>query len=814
MKITLTNFRCYKQSTTFEFIDVGSVLISGPSGKGKSSILMGIDFALYNKGGKNIIHYGETKCKVEFVFKDLKIVRTRNPSRLVVNDAYEDDIGQQIINNFFGKNFDVTGYISQNASDSFISKNPNTKRDFLESVKFENENLSEKKEKLEGIIKSTRQDLDKTIGKIEIARKMLLSEPTPVAFPIPKMKNKELAIKNENTNLKNAETRLKKATNKIHAIEVELQDLRVAQTYLNGKDENLSQICKQIEDMSLEASQYDFIGDAELLMKQKKLEILKANTTLLRLIHQKEEDELRLKNMKETEVNDIQKTIDGLRNSLWKEYSKEDTLSIIENNEDALKDINRIKTLKKGLNILKDIELLEKDKKDACDALEKTNQQIQSLKILVCPSCNKNLLLEDGALVLTTSFTERKGEEEDDEMALKRRRDQLTKKLKSLELDIFSYQDSVKRNKKIEEEITTIKDQYEEELDEAELSSDLSDIQAYYKSQISLENKMKDYQQRLEKGILSSSYNSYSRDFSSLCEKINTLQKKYPAFDDDKEEEEGKEENEDELRDFIEKENFKRNKLEGLSSSIKTQEKLKKHLMTQIEAYQTNYKEKYPVMADENNLLSELQNLKEEKEIIEGKLAGHTLCLKEIDNYLNYKKSLELYNKQTEMISELEEQEREESNKHTKAKMVKQDLLESEHIALSNTVKDINATANIFLQEFFEDPIFANLSCFKEDKKKNDKPQIYLDIKYKHMETSLVALSGGEYARVNLAFTLALAKIFNTPLLLLDETLSSLDEDIADVVFTSIKRHFNNIAVISILHQVSSEGDFDEVIKL
>ena len=82
------------------------------------------------------------------------------------------------------------------------------------------------------------------------------------------------------------------------------------------------------------------------------------------------------------------------------------------------------------------------------------------------------------------------------------------------------------------------------------------------------------------------------------------------------------------------------------------------------------------------------------------------------------------------------------------------------------------------------------------------------------METSLLDLSGGEYARVNLAFTLALAKIFNTPLLLLDETLSSLDEDIADVVFTSIKRHFNNIPVISILHQVSSEGDFDEVIKL
>lgn len=807
MKITLTNFRCYKESTTFEFIDVGSVLISGPSGRGKSSILMGIDFALYNKGGRNIIYYGETKCRVEFVFKDLKIVRTRNPSRLVVNDVYEDDIGQQIINNFFGKNFDVTGYISQNASESFISKKPNVKRDFLESVKFENENLSEKKEKLESIIKSTRQDLDKTIGKLEIAGKMLPPEPTPVAFPIPKVKNKELAIKNENTALKNAESRLKKAVKKITAIEAELQDLRVAQTYLNGKDENLSQICKQIDELSLEASKHDFIGEPELQSKQKKLEVLKANTTLLRLMHQKEEDELRLKNMKQNEVNDIQKSIDALKNSLWKEYSKEDALSIIENNEDALKDINRIKSLKKGLNVLKDIEVLEKDKNEASEALEKTNQQIQSLKILVCPSCDKNLLLENGSLVL--SSTEKKDEDDEDEMALKRRKEQLQKKIKSLELDIFSYQDSVKRNKKIEDEIATIKGQYEEELDETELSSDLAEIQAYYKSQINLENKLKDHQQRLEKGILSSSYNSYSRDFASLCEKINHLQKKYPAFNNEEDDE-----NEEDLRDFIEKENAKKNKLESLTSNINTQEKLKKHLISQIESYKTNYMEKYPVMSDEEELVKELQTLKEYKETSEKELLEHTLCLKEIDKYLDYKKSLDVYNNQKQLISELEEQEREESNKHTKAKMVKQDLLESEHIALSNTVKDINATANIFLQEFFEDPIFANLSCFKEDKKKNDKPQINLDIKYKHMETTLEALSGGEYARVNLAFTLALAKIFNTPLLLLDETLSSLDEDIADVVFTAIKKHFKNIPVISILHQVSSEGDFDEVIKL
>jgi len=143
MRITLTGIRCYKEPTTFECEDIGTILISGPSGVGKSTILMGINFALYGVGGKNICSYGETKCKVEFTFKDLKIVRTKSPNRLVVNDTYEDQVAQQIIYDFFGKNFNVTGYISQNTTESFLNKSAIAKREFLETVKFERKRLFE-----------------------------------------------------------------------------------------------------------------------------------------------------------------------------------------------------------------------------------------------------------------------------------------------------------------------------------------------------------------------------------------------------------------------------------------------------------------------------------------------------------------------------------------------------------------------------------------------------------------------------------------------------------------------------------------------
>ena len=54
MRITLKNFRCYINET-FDFGEGGIVLLSGPSGQGKSSILCGIYFALYGSGQNDLI---------------------------------------------------------------------------------------------------------------------------------------------------------------------------------------------------------------------------------------------------------------------------------------------------------------------------------------------------------------------------------------------------------------------------------------------------------------------------------------------------------------------------------------------------------------------------------------------------------------------------------------------------------------------------------------------------------------------------------------------------------------------------------------
>ena len=152
-------------------------------------------------------------------------------------------------------------------------------------------------------------------------------------------------------------------------------------------------------------------------------------------------------------------------------------------------------------------------------------------------------------------------------------------------------------------------------------------------------------------------------------------------------------------------------------------------------------------------------------------------------------------------------------NEHASATNLKEKILEAESVAMLNIIDSINAHARVYLDCFFPDnPISVNLQTFKETKK-STKPQINIEIEYKGMEADINMLSGGELSRVILAYTMALAEMFNTPLLLLDECTSSLDQDLTETVFNSIRENFNGKITLLIAHQVVM-GTFDKIINL
>ena len=118
MKISLHNFRTFVNKTVV--LDDALCLISGPSGVGKTSIFMGIMFALTGEG-KKVTMFGKKSCKVELVIKGLHITRTKGPCRLLVvkeGVCYEDGEAQAVIDSTLPHAH--LGYVPQRLHKSFI----------------------------------------------------------------------------------------------------------------------------------------------------------------------------------------------------------------------------------------------------------------------------------------------------------------------------------------------------------------------------------------------------------------------------------------------------------------------------------------------------------------------------------------------------------------------------------------------------------------------------------------------------------------------------------------------------------------------
>lgn len=140
----------------------------------------------------------------------------------------------------------------------------------------------------------------------------------------------------------------------------------------------------------------------------------------------------------------------------------------------------------------------------------------------------------------------------------------------------------------------------------------------------------------------------------------------------------------------------------------------------------------------------------------------------------------------------------------------------SESECLASIVNTINIHAQQFVDAFFpNNPLSAQLVTFKDVKSGRttvSKPQLDLRIEYKGQDTDLASLSGGERARLSLAFTLALAEIYNHPLLMLDESISSLDYESTVDVVQAIKEILVDKTVLIVSHQANT-GIFDYVLN-
>lgn len=133
---------------------------------------------------------------------------------------------------------------------------------------------------------------------------------------------------------------------------------------------------------------------------------------------------------------------------------------------------------------------------------------------------------------------------------------------------------------------------------------------------------------------------------------------------------------------------------------------------------------------------------------------------------------------------------------------------EAERAALSSTIRAINSAVTRYTRAFFDDGADPIVRLVFSEKRRCIDTTVELDGR----ESDLQSLSGGEFARVALAFAVAIAQLNGVPLLLLDESFASLDVETVDRVTDRLKSEFDG-TVIVVAHQTTI-GSFDSVVEI
>lgn len=145
---------------------------------------------------------------------------------------------------------------------------------------------------------------------------------------------------------------------------------------------------------------------------------------------------------------------------------------------------------------------------------------------------------------------------------------------------------------------------------------------------------------------------------------------------------------------------------------------------------------------------------------------------------------------------------------------------ETESIALTQCIDSINYHINDYLEKFFpNDSMLVDIVPFKEKSGKSVKientelkPGINIKVCYKGEEVELTSLSGGEYDRVSLAIMLSFNHICKSNMILLDESIASLDTELTNEILEKLKDGLINKRIIVVAHQLGT-GLFDQIVN-
>jgi exonuclease SbcC len=778
MSITLylENFRCWKKKT-FTFNKNGIILLSGISGKGKSTILNAIVFAVTGNM-KNVTPMGREKehLKVELSIDDVVISRCKNPTRFTVKKlnnetgkikVYEEDEAQSIIDDLLGTDFKHCSYIDQDNTFSFVYLSPEAKMTFLRNLLLSNEPVNEYRDNIKTLLDKTKTEILKEDATINISsgflKKMTFIQNNVEFYSTKESTKKEKAVTLDTfTKVMESLQRNLEISQKNHKI-LSTKKSKAESDYKRSI-ENQSNRQKRTE---LKEELHQICGDLTVEMMQEKLTELKRQQDRYKKYKQykKEKDE----------YISIKTKVDELTFQL-------ESLSMHQENVGDIKIVQKVVSMEEKLIEMQDKiteeqeQILEKMVNELKKEKNDIEKKIEQVHLYNCPSCNEYLNMVNGVLVLYKEKVEK--EKGDNISSLTYALSLVEKNLKNVQkqLDVLLHQRS----------------EYNKLFDQFELLTET--IQKKYNTN--------DY------SALLSTLKKDEQTFLFTKKTKEDTERQLKRFNLDNEDNEVNEE------DFVTEDVME----DTVREILKIQHQLSRHAdislrLKKLSESDTSEKSENDVTdnVDYSALLSEYK-----EKILQTD--------EKISQYSDSIRRLEIWRQNEEnniKYKELEESiQRSKDAKEYGMKVVKccEKLLlyvkDAETRSIFDFIESLNYHASLYIEDFFPDEDFhVQLSTTKELKSGKDKMGLFFEVQYGTMKGELDFLSGGQRDRVNLAFTLAFSELVQNRVLLLDECISSLDSATSDTVIETLHQKYKGKLIICVAHQVNT-GVFDQVVEI